>query len=306
VLPRQHSSDTKAPAGTLASQSSCTGSCIADNLLKWHLPLLLVILVLFGALVPGPGQLLGETPLTTICVIGIFLVSGLQLRTDEVMDALKAWPSALWGVIFIVGLSPLLGFALAAIPLEERAFSNGLALFACMPTTISSCAVLTGQAKGNVALALLFSVVTNIAATVTAPFWLGAVLVDAAADDEGPESGGEGASIDAVGLLLRLLWTILLPVVVGKGLQWIPGLPELVKAWKLYIKIASSVLLVLIPWVKVSEATDDFSSVSGTDLVYVALLGISLHLVMLFLNWLAVLVLPAKASEKKAVVLCAS
>ena len=55
-----------------------------------------------------------------------------------------------------LGLSPLLGFALSAIPLDERTFANGLALFAAMPPTISSCAVLTGQAKGNVALALLF------------------------------------------------------------------------------------------------------------------------------------------------------
>lgn len=240
------------------------------------------------------------------------------------LEALQSWPSALWGTVFILGLSPLLGFALSAIPLDERTFANGLALFAAMPTTISSCAVLTGQAKGNVALALLFSVVTNVLATVTAPFWLQATLVDVTDDSGGQQdaaanstangtgtgagSDEEGqASIDAGALLLRLLLTIFLPVVVGKLLQFIPGVPALVKALKPYIKVGSSVLLVLIPWVKVSQAEEDFKAVSAADLVYVALLGITLHLVMLVLNYAAVATwLPAKAPERKAVVLCAS
>lgn len=276
---------------------------------------MLVILVVFGALVPKPGQVLGDTPLTTVCVVGIFLVSGLQLQTAEVLEALKAWPAALWGTVFILGLSPLLAFALAAIPLQERAFSNGLALFTCMPTTISSCAVLTGQAKGNVALALLFSVVTNVAATITAPFWLRATLVDAGTGgDEGSteeganDDGSSGeASIDAVALLVKLLLTILLPVVVGKILQWIPAVPFIMREWKQVIKVGSSVLLVLIPWVKVSQAEDDFAAVKGLDLLYVALLGIGLHTALLALNWITVATwLPSKAPERKAVVLCAS
>ena len=45
----------------------------------------------------------------------IFLLSGLKLKTGDIFNALKSWKEVLFGVIFILFVSPLLGMALVNI-----------------------------------------------------------------------------------------------------------------------------------------------------------------------------------------------
>ncbi len=56
----------------------------------YFLPLALVTAILFGALVPWPGQFLAKTPLKFILVFLIFLLQGLGLNASEIKRALKA------------------------------------------------------------------------------------------------------------------------------------------------------------------------------------------------------------------------
>lgn len=108
-------------------------------------------------------------------------------------------------------------------------------------------------------------------------------------------------------LMLRLVLTILLPVVVGKAVQALPGVAAWAKEQATALKLVSSFMVVLIPWVKVSQATEALSRVQPLQLVYVALLGAAFHVTLLLLNAAAShALLPGVAAEKKAVVLCAS
>ena len=74
----------------------------------------------------------------TIHLCTIFIVSGLTLNTKEALEALKAPKALIYGLVAILGITPLLGFVMLRIPFSEEAFSTGLAIFCTVPTTLSS------------------------------------------------------------------------------------------------------------------------------------------------------------------------
>ena len=51
----------------------------------------LLFFVIFGALVPAPGKVFASSPVTQpICLMTIFVLTGVKLPTDEVRQALSA------------------------------------------------------------------------------------------------------------------------------------------------------------------------------------------------------------------------
>lgn len=236
---------------------------------------------------------MGQLPTQYVAVSAIFVCSGLLLRTDEIRAALRAWGATAWGVLSILLITPLVGGAIAfRIPMEP-AFQLGLALFVCMPTTLSSGIALTTQARGNAALALLLTVVTNLAGIFTIPFVLVLVL------------GTFGqVELSAWDLLLKLCLSILLPLLVGRWLrQYLAGW---VDANRSTITSFSNLALISIPWMKFSESSDRLAQVSGLNLLILIAAGLFVHAVFLLLNTGVVRVLGIELAQRKAVVLMAS
>lgn len=76
---------------------------IKAKLMKFHLPLILVLAIVVGIAFPAPGMLcyrqfiifigvaLSTTPFTQVCVFMIFIISGLRLDVSAVKEALKYW-----------------------------------------------------------------------------------------------------------------------------------------------------------------------------------------------------------------------
>ncbi|KAK9811711.1 hypothetical protein WJX72_008825 [[Myrmecia] bisecta] len=92
----------------------------------------------------------------------VFLVSGLTLRTKEFTATLSHWVGVLYGFAAILAITPCLGFGARAIPFQPPEFSIGLAIFCVVPTTLGVGVALTAASKGNQALALLFTIGTNL------------------------------------------------------------------------------------------------------------------------------------------------
>ena len=59
-------------------------------------PISLVFFVALGILAPEPGVFFSKLPTHYVCVIGVFLHSGLKLKTGEVTDAFKAFKALIW------------------------------------------------------------------------------------------------------------------------------------------------------------------------------------------------------------------
>ena len=171
-----------------------------------------------------------------VCVVIIFSLAGITLKTSELRNAVKYPKALIIGLVLILFVTPLLGFAYMGLSghLEYEEFVIGLATFAVVPTTISSAVVIVGLVNGNSGLSLVLSVVTNIIGVITVPFILRLVI-------------GAGGGMKPWDLLSKLCLTILVPVVGGKLISLWPPIAALAKRFALAIKLASSFFLVVIP-----------------------------------------------------------
>lgn len=291
-----------ASAGALPAPRSAGVRWLAF-LLKHYLPLGLVSAILFSAFVPAPGKWLarpevnGTGVLGQLCIAGIFLLSGLGLKTEDIKHAAREWKGTALGVVLILGVTPLASLIVLQLPLRPREFALGLAVFACVPTTLSSGVVLTRQAGGNFALALMLTVVTNLLGIITVPFMLSAMLGSATND----------VSINPVPLLYKLALSILLPLAVGKALrESLKQVPPFVTKHKQKLSLLSSTLLILVPLMRVSVANKQLRMVTASQLFAILAAGVGLHLMYLAIVAPAVALLQVPTAERKAIVLMAS
>jgi len=119
-----------------------------------------------------------------------------------------------YGVTSILLLTPLVSLAVLQLPLHPPELALGLAVFCCMPTALSSGVAFTQQVGGNVALALLLTVASNMLGVFTMPFLLPALL--------GPSLGS--LQLEPLPLLARLVQNILVPTFVGAAIRaFVPG-----------------------------------------------------------------------------------
>jgi sodium/bile acid cotransporter 7 len=260
---------------------------------RQFLPAGLVTVAVVGVFFPAPGIYMASLPTQYIAVSFIFLLSGLMLRTDEVHAALATWKATSWGCVSILFATPLLGTVLAfQIPMEPS-FQLGLALFCCMPTTLTSGVALTAQARGNVALALLLTVLTNTAGILTVPFVLAHLL------------GALGqVELSAGDLFFKLCFSILLPLGIGKYLRRFAV--DWINAQRSRLSLMSNAALISIPWMKFSESSQRLILVDTSSLAILVLSGLAIHALYLLLNGGVCTLLRLESSARKAVVLMAS
>jgi SBF-like CPA transporter family (DUF4137) len=94
-------------------------------------------------------QVQGVHVVTFINICVVFFISGLTLRTDELKDALtnRTIPGTTFAFLSIIGLTPVLGFALRDLPLHPEGFVIGLTIFCIVPTTLGVGVSLVTSAK---------------------------------------------------------------------------------------------------------------------------------------------------------------
>ena len=288
-------------------------SSFPSRVLAWmdenFLPLMLIAATLIGALVPWPGVWL-DTPrvdlgpdvgelgvVSSVAVFCIFFIQGMSLKTDEVVEAVGQRGAFAYGFLVILGLTSFAGLLVLHVQLEPRALITGLAIFTCMPTTVSSGVVLVKQAKGMWTLALLLTVVTNVLGIFTVPWSMQLVL-----------HAGDGAvRLNPVPLLLKLILTILLPVLLGKvAKDYVSFVSAVALAYKPQLSKATTCLLALIPLMKVSTASESLRSISAASFVAIIALGLVLHLVFLAVNVAGVITFGFPLGVRKCLVIMCS
>lgn len=191
-------------------------------------------------------QVNGWKVVTTTNMAIIFFIFGVTLDTSELMLALKAWKAIAFGLSSILVLSPIFGFFCMLLPFKPYEFALGLAIMACVPTSLSSGVTLVIGAYGNGALALLFTVAGNIVGIVTAPLAVKIVL-----------GSMTNAKVDSVDLLVKLGVSILMPVVVGKGLrEAVKPIRDNVYKYKAALYLINNLQITMIVWQKLSSARE--------------------------------------------------
>lgn len=200
--------------------------------------LFMVISVLLGFFVPGPGAFEGAVSLTNVARIGvavIFFLHGANLAPSVFVSGVRQWR-----VHLLVQGTTYLAFpivvAILALTLGQVISPDlllGFFFLAALPSTISSAVALTAVAGGNVPIAVLNASLSALIGLVLTPALVAFV-----------SAKGSG-SFDLWTAMVDIAFTVLLPFVVGQAARPIIG--AFVKRHKSLLgRVDRSVILLII------------------------------------------------------------
>lgn len=141
-----------------------------------------------------------------IVIVLIFFLSGLALNTRQIRAGFADYKGTLLALILIFISAPVIAVLLSFLPLSTGIII-GLLLVAAMPTTLSSGVVMTGSAGGNMAHALLITIIANSLAIFTIPLTLGLLLLFT--------GDSRTIEINHLPIMIKIAILVLLPLVLG-------------------------------------------------------------------------------------------
>jgi BASS family bile acid:Na+ symporter len=195
-------------------------------------------------------------PLLSLALGVIMLAMGLTLSFDDYRSLAKLPRALIAGVALQFAVMPLAGLAIARGLALEPGLAVGLILVACCPGGTAS-NVVAFLARGNVALSVVMTMASTLAAVVLTPMltgWLAGAYVE----------------IDRWNLLTNMIAIVLVPVVAGTLLNRLfPRAAERVSA---VLPLVAIVLVILIVGGIVGGARAQIAEYAGTLLLATFLL----------------------------------
>ncbi|XP_044462291.1 probable sodium/metabolite cotransporter BASS4, chloroplastic [Mangifera indica] len=269
-----HPSDQVSGSSNIFNWTKPLSKFVANN----FLPLALVGGVTLGFANPSLGCLADKYHVSKVSPFVIFIISGLTLRSQEIGAAAEAWPVGIFGLCSILLFTPCFSKLILQVHLQPQEFVTGLAIFNCMPTTLSSGVALTSLAGGNSALALAMTVISNLLGILIVPFSISRFI-----------ASGVGVSVPTEQLFRSLVLTLLIPLILGKILrESFKGLAKFVDHNRKLFSQISAIFLSLVPWIQVSRSRSLLLMVKPKVFLLAIGMGILLHLILLAFNAIAV------------------
>ena len=241
---------------------------------SWFLILLAVTLAAGFAF---PSQL--ETsadmiPRTAVVAVVMFLMA-VSLDSTAMSRAVRQPKPVVLGTAINYGLVPLLAWAAARFQQQDD-LALGIIVMASVPSTLASASVWTRRARGNDAVSMLVTMVTNVSCFLVTPALL--VLLAGAA--------GAADQIDAGDLIKKLVIVVVLPIIAGQVLRRFPAIAKTATRHKMLLGTVCQfgiLSVVLVGAVhcgqKLAESTDGGVSLSawvlmiaGAVLIHIAAL----------------------------------
>lgn len=167
------------------------------------------LLALVAVLVGGMGwpaslaPLAAAVPRSAVVAVVMFLMA-LPLQTSVVWGAIRRPGPAWLAALVNSGLAPPLGW-LAAWWLPHE-LATGVIVATSVPCTLAAATVWTRRAGGNDAVAILVTMITNLACFLVVPAWLWLLV-------------GAKVSFDYSGLIWQLVLLVVLPIVAAQLLR---------------------------------------------------------------------------------------
>lgn len=218
-----------------------------------------------GLALPGLAALNPGGIVTNIIVVLLFLGIGFTLPGEAVVAGLRNFKLHLFLQIFIFVLTPLfflLSSGLFGFPPEVRL---GIYALSALPTTISTCIVLTQAAGGNTAGSMFNAALANVSGVLLSPLILSLMLRQA----------GRSMPMELLlEIVIGLGWKMILPLIAGQLLHL--RFRSAADAGKGRISALSNLLiiiLVLLSMAKSAGTPEFFTRLSsmGWVLLYLAL-----------------------------------
>ena len=172
---------------------------------RWFL-IALTILFVLGLLGASHLKLLAEWKwLRQTNLFLVMFITALPLEARSIWQTLKRPLAPAIALTMTYGLLPLIAWGASHL-IQDPSLAGGLLVASVTPCTVASAAVWTRRAGGNDSVAILSTVLTNLACFIVPPLWLSVMLRGTAAT----------ASLDAGKLMIELLLLVVLPMVLAQ------------------------------------------------------------------------------------------
>ncbi|MEW5306312.1 MAG: hypothetical protein WDW38_007127 [Sanguina aurantia] len=295
----EDSTHSLSPASTLLPCRSPLKVFLVKNFLILGFLIGVIIAMLF----PPPGAFMyhvivnGWKLVSTVNMCIIFFIFGITLETSELKQAFKAWKVLLLGLTSILVLTSFAGFIPLAMGFEPPEFGIGLAIFACMPTSLSQGVAVVIQGYGNAALSLLMTVLSNILAIFISPIMVKLVL----------GSKLPNVQIDVLDLLVKLGVSIIMPLFLGKAIrELVPGAREFCNVRKIPLYLFNNFQIIMIVWMTLSYSQHHLIEQQPYDILFAVIAAIVEHFFFLVCNTIIAFIFRLADAERKAFVISAS
>ena len=212
-----------------------------------------------------------------IIVIVLFLIAGVKLPTERIVQDLTNWRLHVFIQLFIFVITPVyfLSASLLFGDTLDGQILVGIYALAVLPTTVSTGVVLTQSSGGNAVAALFNAAVANVAGIIISPLLLSLLL---------SSSGRALPAEELLRTLQSLALNMLLPIIVGQALRAVAS--AWAKAHGKKLGVLSNLLIlsiVLLSFVRIGA--DPRFIAAGADLLGPAVYVVVSHLILLSLAW---------------------
>lgn len=219
----------------------------------------------------------------------IFFASALILNPDQIRKGLGDSKVTAVTVTTIFVIAPVEAYGIAMLPLNPGV-RIGLFLVAVMPTTLTSGVVMTGASGGNMAHALLITILANGLSVLTVPLSLGLLL---------GIGGGGVAGIDKGKMMAQIALLVLVPLLIGLWLR--PKDSRLAGFFRRVIPVFNQCMILAIVWMALSGARDAVIS-AGAQTLQVVVLAFVFHAVLLVVAFISLSIFRIGPGRRESVI----
>jgi sodium/bile acid cotransporter 7 len=202
-------------------------------------------------------------------IVLIFFFSGLILNARQIRSGVMDIKGIIAALIVIFLVAPVIGALFSAIPIDTGVVI-GIFLVAVMPTTLSSGVVMTGAAGGNMAQALVITILANGLAVFTIPVVLSLLL--------NLVGGSTVVVIDKLAIMTKLGFYVLLPLGIGLVIKIFTE--SFMDRFVHGLQMLNQFLVLAIVWMAMSQARDAILN-GGASVGIIFLLVFSFHGILL-------------------------
>jgi sodium/bile acid cotransporter 7 len=202
-------------------------------------------------------------------IVLVFFFSGLILDARQIRSDVMDIKGIIAALIIIFLVAPVISALFGAIPLDTSVVI-GIFLVAVMPTTLSSGVVMTGAAGGNMAQALVITILAHGLAVFTIPVMLSLLLRLV--------GGSAVVYIDKSAIMIKLGFYVLLPLCFGLTIKFLTK--SLMDRFVYRLQMLNQLLVLGIVWMAMSQARSAIIS-GGASVGIILLLVFSFHGILL-------------------------